>query len=158
MADSYPITLDLEGIKEILPHRKPALYICRGEILGPTKARGWAIFPDDWPMFEGHFPNHPVVPGKDLVECIGQTASLVLKIIPECQGLIGVFTGFEKIKFRGSVHPNEEISIESEITAHKKLGNSVYGTVVGFVKVGEQTIAQGKISFAAVPPEKMDKV
>ncbi len=158
MADNYPITLDLEGIKEILPQRDPFLFLDEGKITDVRKAKGWKTFPKEWEIFKGHFPGHPVVPGVILQEILGQTTSLLLKVSKEFEGLIGIFRGVKNLRYGVSVHPNELIHCEVEITAMRKTKIGIVGIFKGIGKVEENMVIEMEAFFAAVPPEKMDKV
>jgi len=155
MAENYPIKLDLNGIKKILPHLEPFLFLDGGEILGAVTARGRITFPRHWDIFNGHFPNKPLVPGVILQEVLGQTASLVLKVIPECQGLIGVFTGVKRVRYTDSVKPGDVLIAESTIDSYKKIGDSIFGTFSGVGKVNEKIVIEMHASFAALPEEKI---
>lgn len=154
----YPITLNRDEIMGILPHRDPFLFLDQGEITSVTKAKGWKTFSKDWKIFEGHFPQQPVVPGVILQEVLGQTTSLILKVSPELAGLIGIFRGVKNVKYKGSVHPDELFCCEVEITAMKKIEDGIFGTFRGIGKVKENIVIEMEASFAAVPPEKIDQV
>ena len=65
---------DLESFG--LPHRKPFLFV--DEVVAATKgeAQCLKIFSSDDPMFRGHFPHDPIVPGVILTEALAQTAGI----------------------------------------------------------------------------------
>lgn len=157
MPEKYPIILDLNDIKKILPHREPFLFLERGEILGALTARSWMTFKIKNDIFNGHFPGNPIVPGAILFEMLGQTASLVIKVIPECQGLIGIFTGIKKLRFIDSAYPNDLVKSEIEITAHRKMGDRVIGSFDGVGFIGDNEIITMTANFAAVPPAEIKK-
>lgn len=71
--------LNQEQIKEIIPHRDPMLLVTGVEELVPGE-RIKAIFRADPSMdiFRGHFPENPVLPGVYSVECMAQSADLLL--------------------------------------------------------------------------------
>ncbi len=68
------LDVGIEGIKKIVPHREPLLFVDRltgldllnGTILGVRR------IPLEDPVFRGHFPGYPLYPGTFIVEMIGQ--------------------------------------------------------------------------------------
>lgn len=65
-----PVTLGL-------PHRKPFLFVDRvTEHVPGTEATGEVTFAMDDPMFAGHFPGNPIVPGVILTEALAQVAGI----------------------------------------------------------------------------------
>src|ERR1035438_9807268 len=80
---SMPI-LDVNEIREILPHRYPFLLVDRIVELEPERIVGIKNVTVNEPFFNGHFPEFPVMPGVLIVEAMAQTAGiLVLKSIPD---------------------------------------------------------------------------
>ena len=71
--------LNQEEIKNLLPHRKPFLFLDSVEILEiGIKGIGYKTFQKEEYFFEGHFPQMPIVPGVILVEALAQTAGIVV--------------------------------------------------------------------------------
>ena len=71
--------LDIEQIKNLLPHRDPFLFLDSCKILEKgKKGIGYKKFTVDEYFFKGHFPNNPIVPGVVLIETIAQTAGVVV--------------------------------------------------------------------------------
>src|SRR5208282_5014257 len=76
--------MDIQQIREILPHRYPFLLVDRIEELEPDRIVGIKNVTVNEPFFEGHFPDFPVMPGVLIVEAMAQVAGvLVLKSIPD---------------------------------------------------------------------------
>ena len=76
--------LDINEIREILPHRYPFLLVDRIVELEAERIVGIKNVTANEPFFQGHFPDFPVMPGVLIVEAMAQTAGvLVLKSIPD---------------------------------------------------------------------------
>jgi 3-hydroxyacyl-[acyl-carrier-protein] dehydratase len=58
--------------REILPHRRPFLFLDDIEELTVERARARTLYRPDEPYFAGHFPGEPVVPGVIQLETMGQ--------------------------------------------------------------------------------------
>jgi len=57
---------------ELLPHRKPFLFVDRIEKANEDEVIAYKTFFSDEPFFQGHFPSFPVVPGVILIETMAQ--------------------------------------------------------------------------------------
>ena len=113
--------IGLEEIMELIPHRKPFLFIDTCEIIKlGEEGIGNRIFLEDEYFFKGHFPNMPIVPGVILIESMAQTAGIVVSKKYENYNEKSVlFMSVSKAKFRKPVYPNEKISF------HVKFLNNV---------------------------------
>ena len=108
-------------IMELIPHRKPFLFIDTCEIIkSGEEGIGNRIFLEDEYFFKGHFPNMPIVPGVILIESMAQTAGIVVsKKYENYKDKSVLFMSVSKAKFRKPVFPNEKISF------HVKFLNNV---------------------------------
>ena len=113
--------ISLEEIMELIPHRKPFLFIDTCEIIKiGEEGIGNRVFLEDEYFFKGHFPNMPIVPGVILIESMAQTAGIVVsKKYEKYQDKSVLFMSVSKAKFRKPVYPDEKISF------HVKFINSV---------------------------------
>tara|TARA_B100001540_G_C15754444_1_gene618619 strand:- start:14 stop:448 length:435 start_codon:yes stop_codon:yes gene_type:complete len=113
--------IGLEEIMELIPHRKPFLFIDTCEIIKlGEEGIGNRIFLEDEYFFKGHFPNMPIVPGVILIESMAQTAGIVIsKKYENYNDKSVLFMSVSKAKFRKPVYPNEKISF------HVKFLNNV---------------------------------
>jgi 3-hydroxyacyl-[acyl-carrier-protein] dehydratase len=71
--------IDIERIMHAIPHRYPFLLLDRmvDVVLG-TSAVGVKNVSVNENFFAGHFPNHPVMPGVLIIECMAQTAAVLV--------------------------------------------------------------------------------
>jgi 3-hydroxyacyl-[acyl-carrier-protein] dehydratase len=115
--------IDIKGILTAIPHRYPFLLIDRmvDVILGES-ATGIKNVSVNEPFFAGHFPNHPVMPGVLIIECMAQTsAALVVTTLgPDAAGKVVYFMSIDGAKFRRPVMPGDQLRIE--VTKKQKRG------------------------------------
>jgi len=69
----------------------------------------------DLPLFAGHFPAHPVLPGVIVMEALAQAASFSVLVDRGDEGAIGFLTGIDGAKFRRQVRPGETLRLEGTI-------------------------------------------
>lgn len=78
-AKPQPATADAKRIMELLPHRPPMLLIDRMiDIVPNESATGVRAISISDPIFLGHFPGHPIMPGVMIVEAMAQTAGALI--------------------------------------------------------------------------------
>jgi len=107
--------LDNHEIQNILPHRFPFLMIDRIIELEPgVKAVGLKNITVNEPFFQGHFPNHPIMPGVLVVEAMAQVAG-VLAFRSGVKGEFVYFMSIEKAKFRKPVLPGDQLRLEIKV-------------------------------------------
>lgn len=109
--------LDINQIKEIIPHRYPFLLIDRIlEVEEGVRAFGIKNVSADEPFFEGHFPEYPIMPGALIVEALAQTGAVAILQKEENQGKLAFFAGIDKCRFKRQVKPGDQLRTEVEIT------------------------------------------
>ena len=132
-----------EEIKKILPHREPMLLIDEVELID-GKSHGKCRIKGDEYFLQGHFPGNPVVPGVIQCEMLAQSACVLL--IGEAAGKTPLFTGLDKVKFRGQVKPGDTLETECEILRQR--GQFYFAKGVG--KVNGKLCVSAEFSFALV--------
>ena len=109
--------LNIEEIKQLIPHRKPFLFIEECSVIQRGKiGESFRTFNETEYFFEGHFPNNPIVPGVVIVEAMAQTAGVVVSenlINQNDQSVL--FMSINKAKFRKPVLPNYKIRFYVEL-------------------------------------------
>src|SRR6202166_1784857 len=112
--------LDIDEIRDILPHRYPMLLV--DAILELEEERIAAIknATVNEPFFVGHFPEFPVMPGVLIVEAMAQVAGvLVLSQIPDRKSKLVLLASVEQAKFRRPVRPGDQLRIEMTLAKRK---------------------------------------
>src|SRR6202140_1354109 len=122
-------SLDIQAIRDILPHRFPMLLVDRIEELEAERVVGIKNVTVNEPFFVGHFPDFPVMPGGLIVEAMAQVAGvLVLKSIPDRHNKLVLLASIEQAKFRRPVVPGDQLRIEMKVTKRKLSVAKMYGT------------------------------
>jgi 3-hydroxyacyl-[acyl-carrier-protein] dehydratase len=108
--------LDIDAIREILPHRYPFLLVDRIEELETERVVGIKSVTVNEPFFAGHFPDYPVMPGVLIIEAMAQVAGvLVLSGIPDRKSKLVLLAGVDGAKFRKPVRPGDQLRMEMKI-------------------------------------------
>jgi beta-hydroxyacyl-ACP dehydratase FabZ len=115
--DRHGAALDIRQILDVLPHRYPFLLVDR--ILSREPGRritGIKNVTFNEPFFQGHFPDHPVMPGVLIVEAMAQVgAILLLGEMPDRHRKLVYFAGIDGAKFRRPVVPGDQLRFEVEV-------------------------------------------
>src|SRR5919198_1567873 len=100
--------LDVNEIRQILPHRYPMLLVDRIVELEPERIVGIKNVTANEPFFDGHFPDFPVMPGVLIIEAMAQTAGvLVLKSIEDRASKLVLLVSVDSARFRRPVVPGD---------------------------------------------------
>jgi len=139
--------LDIEQIRDVLPHRYPFLLVDRILELEPgTRARGYKNVTINEGFFEGHFPGHAVMPGVLVCEAMAQVGGVLLLSMTGNEGKLAYFGGMDRVRFRKPVVPGDMLVTEVELIATK--GN--IGKVKAVARVNDEVAAEGEFTFALV--------
>lgn len=109
--------IEAQQIMEILPHRYPFLLVDRiAEMELGKRIVGLKNVTINEPFFQGHFPDHPVMPGVLIVEAMAQTGGLLLMgAVDHPESKIVYFMSIDNVKFRRLIVPGDQIRFELEM-------------------------------------------
>jgi 3-hydroxyacyl-[acyl-carrier-protein] dehydratase len=117
--NSSPI--DIRRIMEILPHRYPLVLIDRILELEPmVRAVGYKNVTANEPVFSGHFPGNPLMPGVYMIEALAQLGGTVILSPGEWERRIPYLAGIDKAKFRRPVIPGDQLMMEVRMNRNRK--------------------------------------
>lgn len=116
--------MDVNEIRKYLPHRYPFLLVDRVVELVPGESIvAYKNVTINEPFFNGHFPDHPVMPGVLIVEAMAQAAGILgfktMDKTPQ-DGSIYYFVGSDKLRFKRPVVPGDQLQLEANIISEKR--------------------------------------
>lgn len=109
------VDIDVNRIKELIPHRYPFLMIDKIRFIEFDKrAIGIKSVTVNEPHFDGHFPNRPVMPGVLIIEAMAQTAGclVVATLGGDAEGKLVYFMTIDNARFRKPVIPGDQLEID----------------------------------------------
>ena len=118
------MVMDVKEIREYLPHRYPFLLVDRvTELdLGDSIVAYKNVTVNE-PFFNGHFPDHPVMPGVLVIEAMAQAAGILgfktMDKTPQ-DGSIYYFVGSDKLRFKRPVVPGDKLQLDAAIVSEKR--------------------------------------
>ena len=119
--------MDIEQIKQILPHRYPFLLVDRVLEKSPTTAGArtgqWAKcvknVTANEAFFQGHFPKKAVMPGVLIVEAMAQSGALAM-YHPGDKQVDVLLSSIKETRFRRPVVPGDQLVLEAKILKHRR--------------------------------------
>ncbi|MEK4027739.1 MULTISPECIES: 3-hydroxyacyl-ACP dehydratase FabZ [Bacillaceae] len=109
--------LDIQQIKEIIPHRYPFLLVDKVlEVEEGKRAVGIKNVTANEEFFNGHFPDYPVMPGVLIVEALAQVGAVAMLMKEENRGKLAFFGGIDSCRFKRQVVPGDQLRLEVEMT------------------------------------------
>ena len=134
--------MDVNRIRELLPHRYPFQLVDKVTAIGANYIVGIKNVTVNEPFFQGHFPQEPVMPGVLQVEAMAQVGGLlVLNSVDEPERYSTYFMKIDGVKFRQKVVPGDTLVFRVELLAPIRRGIS---TMKGYVFVGEKVVCEAE--------------
>lgn len=145
---AFPTVVDINQIREILPHRFPFLLVDRViEYTPGVSAVGIKNVTINDNFFPGHFPDRPIMPGVLMVEAMAQVGGLVM-LTPEVGGSRDsfFFAGIDKVRFRKPVVAGDTLVMRMTLTKlQKRFG---IAKMDGKAYVGGEVVCEGEFLMA----------
>jgi len=137
--------LDIRQIMEILPHRYPILLVDRIVDLQPgVRATGYKNVTNNEPVFSGHFPGNPLLPGVYMIEALAQLGGCVVLEPGEFSRKTPYLAGIDRAKFRRPVVPGDRLMMDVVLVKHKRN----IGWVTAEAKVDGQLACSAELMFS----------
>ena len=139
--------LNIQEIKEILPHRYPFLLVDRViemEIGDKKFVRAYKNVSANEEFFNGHFPEEPIMPGVLILEALAQAGAVAILSMEQFKGKIPLFAGTNKVRFKRKVVPGDKLDLYCEIIKIK----GPIGIGKGIASVDGKTVCEAEILFA----------
>jgi len=138
-------SMDIHEVLEYLPHRYPILLVDRVLECVPGKhivaVKNVTI---NEPFFQGHFPNHPVMPGVMIVEALAQASAILsfktLGSKPDPNSVY-YFVGIDGMRFKRPVAPGDQVRLQATLQRHIR---SVW-KFAAQASVDGQVVAEGEL-------------
>ncbi|GGH70943.1 3-hydroxyacyl-[acyl-carrier-protein] dehydratase FabZ [Compostibacillus humi] len=137
--------MDLEQIKEVIPHRYPFLLV--DKVLEMEEGKRIVALKNvtaNEPFFQGHFPSYAVMPGVLMIEAMAQAGAIAVLNKEENKGKLGFLAGVDKCRFKRQVRPGDQLKLEVEIVRVK----GPIGKGKGTVTVDGELACEAEITFA----------
>ncbi len=141
-------TVEIGKIMEMIPHRYPFLLVDKVINLVPdATATGIKNVTMNEPFFQGHFPDHPIMPGVLIVEAMAQTSAiLVIETTGRKAGGVVYFMTIEQARFRQPVVPGDRLELHVE----KQRSRGNVWKFRGEAKVDQKLVAEANYSAMIV--------
>ena len=142
--------MNLDEIKQCIPHRDPFLWIDEVVEITETTIHARKRIPEDLPLFAGHYPDYPVLPGVIQCEAAFQAGAILIARSGAVEaGKIPVVTRQNNTKFRNMVRPGETLDLHVELT--EQLANAFF--LKATVSSGGKTTVRLEFACAAADPQ-----
>ena len=137
--------LNIDQIKEIIPHRYPFLLVDKIlELEEGKRAVGIKNVTANEEFFNGHFPEYPVMPGVLIIEALAQVGAVAMLIKDENRGRLAFFAGIDNCRFKRQVRPGDQLKLEVEMTRVR----ATFGKGKAIATVDGELVCETDIMFA----------
>ena len=116
--------MDIIEIQKYLPHRYPMLLVDRvEELVLDESIIAFKNVTYNEELFQGHFPNAPILPGVVIIEALAQASGILgfrtMNQTPD-DGLLYLFAGIDNVRFKRKVVPGDKLVLESKVVTRKR--------------------------------------
>jgi 3-hydroxyacyl-[acyl-carrier-protein] dehydratase len=116
--------MDILEIQKYLPHRYPMLLVDRvEELVLDDHIRAFKNVTYNEELFQGHFPNAPILPGVVIIEALAQASGILgfrtMNQTPD-DGYLYLFAGIDDVRFKRKVVPGDKLTLESKVITRKR--------------------------------------
>ena len=140
--------MDVNRIRELLPHRYPMQLVDKVISIGPASIVGVKNITSNEPFFQGHFPQEPVMPGVLQIEAMAQCGGLlVLNTVEEPERWSTYFMKITDVKFRQKVVPGDTLIFKVDLLAPVRHGVS---SMKGYMFVGDAIVSEATFTAQIV--------
>ena len=141
------MSLGREELLEYTPIREPFLLVSEiPELIWGESAIGKFYVDPELPVFKGHFPGDPTLPGIYTIESSGQLSAILVNTIPQYKGKVGLLLGVNKARFYKKVRPGDTLETHSKI-AHIREDKAII-TIENKVYVAGELAAETVMAIA----------
>jgi 3-hydroxyacyl-[acyl-carrier-protein] dehydratase len=140
--------LDIRKVLEYLPHRYPFLLIDRvTETDASEHLSALKNVTINEPFFQGHFPEHPVMPGVLILEALAQATGLLAftAMGDGHESKLYMLVGIDKARFRGQVVPGDQLSLNVRLKRNMR----GIGQYECRALVGDRLVAEAEMMCSA---------
>jgi UDP-3-O-[3-hydroxymyristoyl] N-acetylglucosamine deacetylase/3-hydroxyacyl-[acyl-carrier-protein] dehydratase len=139
--------MEISTILKILPHRFPFLLVDRVLAHEPTRrVRAIKNVTYNEPFFQGHWPQHPIMPGVLILEALAQAAGIMIADIIDSRVRSALIVAIDGVKIRRPVIPGDQLLLEVDgLRVRQNVAD-----VQGVAYVGEHVAAEARIRFMIV--------
>ncbi len=139
---NVPPVMDINRIRQLLPHRYPFLLVDKIIEIGTNYIVGVKNVSGNEPFFQGHFPQEPVMPGVLQVEAMAQVGGLlVLNMVEDPEKYSTYFMKIDNVKFRQKVVPGDTLIFHLSLLTEIRRGCAV---MKGYAFVGEKIVSEAE--------------
>ena len=131
------MTIDINAIREALPHRYPMLLVDRVLEVSEDEITAIKNVTINEPFFNGHFPQYPVMPGVLIMDVLELSK-------PENKGKLVFYAGMDKVKFKKQVVPGDQLVMTAKFVKRR----GTIAVVEAKAEVDGKLAASGTLTFA----------
>ncbi|GEK72700.1 MULTISPECIES: 3-hydroxyacyl-ACP dehydratase FabZ [Halomonas] len=118
------MVMDINEIREYLPHRYPFLLVDRvTELTHGESIVAYKNVSINEPFFNGHFPHHPIMPGVLVVEALAQACGILgFKTVNKlpADGYVYYLVGSDNVRFKRPVMPGDQLELRADVIREKR--------------------------------------